>query len=75
LYSSDISDENIKIANENLGHLKNLKLQVQDATNFSLNIEFDAIIMPEYSDSIPCQNVSKYGENVETRWIHLYPYS
>jgi SAM-dependent methyltransferase len=78
LYSSDISDENIKIAKQNLGHLKNLNLQIQDATDFIMDMEFDAIIMPDVIEHIPIayharmfQNMAKMLKQTGFIYIHI----
>jgi 2-polyprenyl-3-methyl-5-hydroxy-6-metoxy-1,4-benzoquinol methylase len=78
LYSIDIGDENIKIANEKLGYLKNLKLELQDATNFYIDYKFDAIIMPDVIEHIPVayhaqmfQNLSKMLKPHGFIYIHI----
>ena len=78
LYSCDISDENIKIAKSVLGHFENLKLEVQDASDFCLDMQFDAIIMPDVIEHIPIachakmfRNLTKMLKSTGFIYIHI----
>jgi cyclopropane fatty-acyl-phospholipid synthase-like methyltransferase len=78
IYSVDISDESIRIAKEVLGYHENLKLEVYDATIFSLDKQFDVIILPDVLEHIPIeyhaqmfQNLSKMLKTEGFIYIHI----
>ena len=64
LYSCDISPESIKTAKANLRQFNNLTLEVQDATDFCLSQQFDAIIMPDVIEHIPLELHARMFQNM-----------
>ena len=64
LYSCDISPESIKTAKANLNRFNNLTLEVQDATDFCLSKQFDAIIMPDVIEHIPLELHARMFQNM-----------
>lgn len=65
LYSCDISPESIKTAKANLNRFNHLTLEVQDATDFCLSKQFDAIIMPDVIEHIPLELHAGMFQNME----------
>lgn len=64
IYSCDISPESIKTAKIKLSHFNNLTLEVQDATDFCLSKQFDAIIMPDVIEHIPLELHARMFQNM-----------
>lgn len=65
IYACDISPENIKTARETMAGLSNITFEVQDATNFVLEVQFDAIIMPDVIEHIPLNYHSRMFQNID----------
>lgn len=65
IYSCDISPESIKTAKINLSHFNNLTLEVQDATDFCLSKQFDAIIMPDVIEHISLELHARMFQNMD----------